>query len=55
MLNGNSPLKKCEQSVPRYSPHSPLLAVPFPRWGTLEGLRYNSICSANIAYCYNFV
>ena len=37
------------------SPHSPLLAVPFPRWGTLDGsfklLRY----SANIVCYYNFV
>ena len=23
------------------SPHSPLLAVPFPRWGTLKGAVYS--------------
>jgi len=37
------------------SPHSPLPAVPFPRWGTQRSvcklLRY----SANIGYCFNFV
>jgi hypothetical protein len=37
------------------SPHSPLLAVPFPRWGTYEGLYDNSVGTANITQRYNFV
>ena len=37
------------------SPHSPLLAVPFPRWGTLKGAFAFLRLSANIVYCNNFV
>ena len=39
----------------RCSPHSPLPAVPFPRWGTLNGICKLIRFSANIVHCYNFV